>query len=138
MISAAKNSQGASAMSLTRNITLIAAEEVPVGSSCSVKPQRTLRLTSSSSLRQDEPIPNWKRLLDLTLIFLTMPFWLSAMISPASGSLSCRQAPCFIGRSGLVIARRRFIILKFRTMHVNSETLATKVTSRSSCKPIVR
>jgi exopolysaccharide production protein ExoY len=123
MISAAKNGQGALSDVATRNITLIAAEEVPVGSS---SPQASANASPdiSSSLRQDEPIPNWKRLLDLTLIFLTMPFWLSAMILASIWILIVSPGPLLYRQERIGYRARRFLILKFRTMHLNSETLS--------------
>jgi lipopolysaccharide/colanic/teichoic acid biosynthesis glycosyltransferase len=67
-------------------------------------------------------IPRWKRVLDVTLILLSVPLWLPIallimlwikMVSP--GSIFFRQER--IGFRGT-----RFMILKFRTMKVNVET----------------
>ena len=123
MISAAKNDQGALSDVATRNITLIAAEEVPVGSS---SPQASANALPdiSSSLRQDEAIPNWKRLLDLTFIFVTMPFWLSAMILVSIWVRIVSPGPLLYRQERIGYRARRFLILKFRTMRLNAETLS--------------
>jgi lipopolysaccharide/colanic/teichoic acid biosynthesis glycosyltransferase len=66
----------------------------------------------------------WKRALDITCILLSAPCWLPAMILIAvwikivsPGAILFRQER--IGHRG-----RRFMILKFRTMKVNAETLS--------------
>ena len=123
MISAAKNGQGALSDVATRNITLSAAQEVPVGNS-SPQASATASPDVSSSLRQDEPIPNWKRLLDLTFIFLTMPFWLSTMILASIWILIVSPGPLLYRQERIGYRARRFLILKFRTMRLNAETLS--------------
>lgn len=68
------------------------------------------------------PLPRWKRAFDLLLIILTIPVWLplmmllSLMIAIVSrGPVLFRQQR--IGRGG-----RPFMLFKFRSMKVNTET----------------
>lgn len=69
-----------------------------------------------------EVIPLWKRVLDVTCVLLSLPFWLPLfalialwvrVVSP--GSIFFRQER--VGYRG-----SRFMLLKFRTMKVNVET----------------
>jgi lipopolysaccharide/colanic/teichoic acid biosynthesis glycosyltransferase len=76
------------------------------------------------SLSQDEAIPTWKRLLDLSLIFLTSPVWLSTMGFVSLWILMVSPGPLLYRQERIGYRGRRFMILKFRTMHVNSETIS--------------
>ena len=78
MISAANNGQRTLSDVTARNIGLAAAEDVPASQTAAQLPALQPP-DASASLSQEEWIPTWKRLLDLTLIFLTLPIWLSAM-----------------------------------------------------------
>jgi lipopolysaccharide/colanic/teichoic acid biosynthesis glycosyltransferase len=67
-------------------------------------------------------VPAWKRILDVSLVLLTCPFWLPAMAMiaiyirvVAPGSVLYRQARVSVGG-------RRFACLKFRTMKANADT----------------
>ena len=69
-------------------------------------------------------IPRWKRVLDLTCILLTCPIWLSAMGFVCVWINIVSSGPLLYRQERIGYCGRRFIILKFRTMHVNSETLS--------------
>jgi exopolysaccharide production protein ExoY len=71
-----------------------------------------------------EPIPRWKRVLDLSCILLTCPIWLIAMAIVSLWILSVSPGPILYCQERIGYRGRRFMILKFRTMHVNSETLS--------------
>jgi len=86
------------------------------------EPARTPEHDTDDRYDEAAQIPRWKRLVDLTCILVTLPVWLATMglvsvwihfVSP--GPLLYRQER--VGYRG-----RRFMILKFRTMHVNAET----------------
>jgi len=82
------------------------------------------QLQAPASLSQYPPIPTWKRRLDLILIFLTMPIWLSAMVVVSLWICIVSPGPLLYRQERIGYWGRRFMILKFRTMHVNSETLS--------------
>ena len=66
--------------------------------------------------------PRWKRILDITCILLTLPCWLPFMIL-IMGAIRLTSAGPIIYRQERVGYRgRRFMIFKFRTMHVGAET----------------
>jgi exopolysaccharide production protein ExoY len=67
-------------------------------------------------------IPCWKRLLDIACILLSMPFWLPIMIALAVWIKLASPGPIFFRQERVGHQRKRFMILKFRTMKVNVET----------------
>ncbi|MEP7072383.1 MAG: sugar transferase [Verrucomicrobiota bacterium] len=71
-----------------------------------------------------EFIPGWKRGLDLFLIVLSLPLWLPlvSLIALWVGIVS--PGPIFYRQARVGLRARRFMILKFRTMKVNSDTRA--------------
>lgn len=73
--------------------------------------------TSSSA-----QIPSWKRVLDVACIILSMPFWLPIMIALAIWIKLASPGPIFFRQERVGHQRKRFMILKFRTMKVNVET----------------
>jgi lipopolysaccharide/colanic/teichoic acid biosynthesis glycosyltransferase len=64
----------------------------------------------------------WKRILDLTCILLSLPFWLSLVILVALWIKIASPGPIFFRQERVGYRGRRFMILKFRTMKVNVET----------------
>ena len=124
MISAAKTNQRTLAAVTDRSIAMAAAQDVvPISNSCALSPA-VQPPDVSPSLSQDESIPTWKRLLDLSLIFLTTPVWLSTMGFVSLWILMVSPGPLLYRQERIGYRGRRFMILKFRTMHVNSETLS--------------
>jgi len=67
-------------------------------------------------------IPRWKRLLDLACIWLTFPFWLTVMALVSTWILLASPGPLLYRQERIGYRRRRFMILKFRTMKINVET----------------
>jgi lipopolysaccharide/colanic/teichoic acid biosynthesis glycosyltransferase len=67
-------------------------------------------------------IPFWKRSLDITCIILSIPFWLPIMIALAIWVRLASPGPIFFRQERVGYQRKRFMILKFRTMKVNVET----------------
>ena len=86
-----------------------------------VNPQLTF---DGVELNGAEPfrIPHWKRILDLTCIFLTLPIWLPVMILLMVWIKIASPGPVFYRQERVGYRRDRFMIFKFRTMRVNAET----------------
>jgi exopolysaccharide production protein ExoY len=99
------------------------AQDVPANDSCAPLPPTDPPVVLPS-LSQDEAIPTWKRLLDLSLILLTIPVWLSTMGLVSLWIFIVSPGPLLYRQERIGYRGRRFMILKFRTMHVNSETLS--------------
>jgi exopolysaccharide production protein ExoY len=123
MISPANNSQPALSEVTDRKLDLAVAQVIPISNSCALSPA-VQPPDVSPSLSQDESIPTWKRLLDLSLIFLMTPVWLSTMGFVSLWILMVSPGPLLYRQERIGYRGRRFMILKFRTMHVNSETLS--------------
>lgn len=70
------------------------------------------------------PIPRWKRLLDLSLIVLSLPCWLPLMLGIALWIKVVSPGPVFFRQERVGYRGRRFLILKFRSMKVDAETLS--------------
>ncbi len=68
------------------------------------------------------PLPAWKRGLDLLLIVLSAPLWLPIMTLIAIWVGITSPGPIFYRQPRIGFRGRRFMIVKFRTMKVNSET----------------
>jgi len=67
-------------------------------------------------------IPRWKRILDVTCIFLALPIWLPLMLLLMVLVRVSSPGPVFYRQERVGYRRGRFMIFKFRTMHVNAET----------------
>ena len=68
------------------------------------------------------PPPRWKRALDLILILLTLPTWLTVMVVIACWIKVTSPGPVFFKQERVGFQRRRFMMLKFRSMKVSAET----------------
>jgi len=70
----------------------------------------------------DTAIPGWKRILDVTLVLLTLPvlFLVGAIIALFIRVLS--PGPIFFQQERVGHLGKRFMIIKFRTMKVNADT----------------
>jgi len=66
--------------------------------------------------------PRWKRALDLTLVVVTLPFWLPLMILLALALKCASRGPIFFRQERVGLGGRRFVCYKFRSMLVNAET----------------
>src|SRR5438445_9603631 len=67
-------------------------------------------------------IPRWKRILDLTWIFLTLPVWLPLMILLMLVTRIASPGPIFYRQERIGFGGRHFFIWKFRTMKLSTET----------------
>ncbi len=66
--------------------------------------------------------PRWKRVLDITLVILTAPCWLTLMILIMLWVKATSRGPAFYRQQRIGYRGTRFFIFKFRTMKVNAET----------------
>jgi lipopolysaccharide/colanic/teichoic acid biosynthesis glycosyltransferase len=85
-----------------------------------------LRLAMADARRSPEglaaALPTWKRVLDFTIIVLTLPVWLPRMVFIALWVAVTSPGPIFYRQPRVGFKGRRFMIVKFRTMKVNAET----------------
>jgi lipopolysaccharide/colanic/teichoic acid biosynthesis glycosyltransferase len=121
MISAANNRQPP--LSGVNDVRLDDPREHTLGNSESCFSEAHLQ-PPSPLLNQYPAIPTWKRCLDLSLIIVTVPIWLSAMLVVSAWIRTVSPGPLFYQQERIGYWGRRFMILKFRTMHVNAETLS--------------
>lgn len=70
----------------------------------------------------DTAIPRWKRILDVTLVFIALPvlFLIGAVIALFIRVIS--PGPVFFKQERVGHLGKRFMIIKFRTMKVNADT----------------
>ena len=66
--------------------------------------------------------PLWKRALDLIFVLITLPVWLPVMLLVMGLIRFNSSGPIFYRQERVGYRRKRFMIFKFRTMHVNAET----------------
>ena len=81
---------------------------------------RTYRGVAADVERSE--IPRWKRILDVTLVSLTLPCWLPLMILIMGAIRFTSRGPVFYRQERIGYRRRRFMMFKFRTMRVGAET----------------
>jgi exopolysaccharide production protein ExoY len=67
-------------------------------------------------------IPRWKRVLDLTCIWLSFPLWLAVMAIVSVWIRLASPGPLLYRQERIGYRGRRFMIMKFRTMKINAET----------------
>ncbi|MBV8485299.1 MAG: sugar transferase [Verrucomicrobia bacterium] len=67
-------------------------------------------------------VARWKRVIDLTSIFLSLPVWLSVFVVVALWIKLVSRGPLFFCQERLGYRGKPFKIFKFRTMEVNVET----------------
>lgn len=67
-------------------------------------------------------IPRWKRILDLTCVLLSLPLWLVLMVLVTLWIKLVSPGPIFYRQERIGYRRKRFMVLKFRSMKVNAET----------------
>jgi exopolysaccharide production protein ExoY len=66
--------------------------------------------------------PRWKRVLDIALVLLAFPCWLPVMVFVMLWIKAASRGPVFYRQERIGYRRARFMLFKFRTMHVNAET----------------
>jgi lipopolysaccharide/colanic/teichoic acid biosynthesis glycosyltransferase len=67
-------------------------------------------------------MPRWKRILDVTCIVLSLPFWLPVMTLVMGLVRLTSPGPIFYRQERVGYRRTPFMLFKFRTMCVNAET----------------
>ena len=76
-----------------------------------------------SSTKADLPfVPRWKRILDASLIILAAPAWVPLMVGIGVGIKLLSPGPALFRQERVGFRGRRFMCLKFRTMHSGAET----------------
>ena len=83
-----------------------------------VLPAPDSAVAASSSVH----LPTWKRILDLAIIFVALPFWLPLMILIMLAIKISSAGPVFYRQERVGYRGNRFMIFKFRTMKVNVDT----------------
>jgi lipopolysaccharide/colanic/teichoic acid biosynthesis glycosyltransferase len=84
------------------------------------KPQIPVQSEEPDSKSGD--IPAWKRILDLTCVLLSVPFWLPIVVIVGLWIKIVSSGPIFFRQERVGYKGLRFLVLKFRTMKVNVET----------------
>jgi len=83
---------------------------------------RRKNVTAAPEETASAKIPGWKRVLDCTLILLSLPCWLPVMILLVLWIKLASPGPVFFRQERVGYRKKLFQILKFRSMKVNSET----------------
>jgi len=68
------------------------------------------------------PLPKWKRILDVTLVLMAIPFLIPVGILIYAFIKIASPGPAFFRQQRIGYMRRRFMCLKFRTMKVNADS----------------
>lgn len=83
---------------------------------------RKLGQTSRSTIAETNELPWWKRLLDVTCIVVSLPFWLIVFLAIAIWIKLVSPGPVLFYQWRLGSGGKPFTIFKFRTMDINVET----------------
>lgn len=83
-------------------------------------PQQTYRQKSWSS--ENAVVPRWKRTLDVTLVFVSLPVVIPLMGLVAVLIKIVSKGPVILRQERIGFLGRRFTCLKFRTMHCGADT----------------
>jgi exopolysaccharide production protein ExoY len=67
-------------------------------------------------------IPRWKRTLDLSCVFVSMPLWLPVMLLISLWIKVASRGPVFFRQQRVGYLGQSFLCLKFRSMAVDAET----------------
>jgi exopolysaccharide production protein ExoY len=98
-------------------------DETPAGtSSLSTYRGNSRPSTETEATRLLNQIPRWKRLLDVALILVSLPVWLTVIIVVCIWIKLVSPGPLLFRQERIGYKGRRFTIFKFRTMEVNVET----------------
>jgi exopolysaccharide production protein ExoY len=93
-------------------------EASSIGMDYSVRAERQ----GSMPLAMQDPLPVWKRILDVTLIVLALPVLLPLGLLIAVFIKLVSPGPAFFRQQRVGIFGKNFMCLKFRTMKVNADT----------------
>jgi lipopolysaccharide/colanic/teichoic acid biosynthesis glycosyltransferase len=88
-----------------------------------VTSQRPGNLGSELARASSAELPDWKRVLDLSCILLSLPCWLTIMIGVALWIKITSRGPILYRQERVGYRGRDFMMFKFRTMKVNVDTL---------------
>jgi len=66
--------------------------------------------------------PRWKRVLDISCILIALPCWLPVMLLVMGMIRLNSRGPVFYRQQRIGYRGKRFMLFKFRTMHVNAKT----------------
>jgi lipopolysaccharide/colanic/teichoic acid biosynthesis glycosyltransferase len=69
-----------------------------------------------------EAVPRWKRILDISFVLLTLPFWGPLFLMIAAFIKICSHGPVLFRQERVGYRGTRFICLKFRSMKVGADT----------------
>jgi lipopolysaccharide/colanic/teichoic acid biosynthesis glycosyltransferase len=83
---------------------------------------RKLGFINRTSAAKNNPLPWWKRFLDLTCILVSVPGWFSALVLVAIWIKLVSRGPLLFCQERLGYRGKAFKMFKFRTMEVNVET----------------
>jgi exopolysaccharide production protein ExoY len=97
---------------------------VPFHGAPATGPVQTLSAqpTGANVAAERNQVPTWKRVLDIVLITLALPFWLPIFVLIAIWVKIVSPGPIFFRQERIGHLGKPFMILKFRTMKVNVET----------------
>ena len=76
----------------------------------------------SSTIAGQEPVPSWKRTLDVTCILLALPVLMPLSLVIAAFIKIVSPGPAFFRQKRVGTHGKGFMCLKFRTMKVNADT----------------
>jgi lipopolysaccharide/colanic/teichoic acid biosynthesis glycosyltransferase len=77
-----------------------------------------------SAEERSAQIPSWKRILDISCVVLSLPVWLPIMIVIAIWIKLVSSGPTLFRQERVGYRGKPFVMLKFRTMKANAETLS--------------
>jgi lipopolysaccharide/colanic/teichoic acid biosynthesis glycosyltransferase len=78
--------------------------------------------SAEAAYAEAEEIPSWKRIIDVTCILLSLPFWLPIVVLIAIWVKIVSPGPILFRQERVGFRGSRFMLFKFRTMKVNVET----------------
>jgi lipopolysaccharide/colanic/teichoic acid biosynthesis glycosyltransferase len=81
-----------------------------------------IHIGAGVSVVSEPKVPRWKSLLDLACALISLPLWLSLMLLLMLITRIASPGPIFYRQKRVGLGGRHFLIWKFRTMKVNSET----------------
>lgn len=78
--------------------------------------------TSGDAALRPQTLPRWKRVLDISFVLLTLPFWGPLFLVIAGFIKICSRGPVLFCQERIGYRGARFICLKFRSMKVGADT----------------
>ena len=82
--------------------------------------------TSGDARLRPQTIPRWKRVLDMSFVLLTLPFWGPLFLMIAAFIKVCSRGPILFRQERIGYRGARFVCLKFRSMKVGADTVVHK------------